>query len=658
MSPTGWILLVIVGFVTALNPVPHRTNEESLRGALNALTRKQRSLDYNSREFYNVPSFKYRGDERKFDRQQHEDNDFDEDEEELEFLPLENGQIESMGDGYRNLNEKILERALEDYVKTEAAQEEAVPSLFRERERSASIKRGIRNDQPTADDELARLFLDELEYGPYSQDENEYNTLRMLHRPQQDNQYYGNDGLISWSDLLEKKPLHERFHDESELVELPERDSDFYLMPMERRNVNARYPIGRDFRNYREMSKRFPLAVAKRSAKAVNQMKQVTDPKVAHDLGILFGTQSTTENKNHTHEHANHDHNQEENNKLHQQGKSEMTGKNQETTSVASIVNSHQKGQQENITKINQSKERPIEVKKKSVNWSDYFGIDKRKKKSTFMPKPGSQNQDDEWFLERYYKTMADNLKSENENEIDDERKDKLQQMESRLRHLKDLIIQEAKSAEGSDEEVRKQVLSRLAAAYSLDKMRKALIEFRDAVAQREGQKLIQDQTTSPPEDDASHEKVDKKRRPILGENEEGFDEGNTCPELDVIDKYCRMTGLMSHDLRNLFHDTCVSTLICRSCGGQDCLNKFAFEVEKTCETLEISQNIWSKEQCLEAARSLPINPPATLVALCHSEGKDSCLIRNYYNHNNRQRNPYSHENHRFGYDNVISLQR
>lgn len=124
-------------------------------------------------------------------------------------------------------------------------------------------------------------------------------------------------------------------------------------------------------------------------------------------MGILFGTQSTTENKNNTtHEHANHDHNLEQNSKHHQQGKSEMTGKNQETTSVASIVNSHQKGQEENITKINQSKERPIEVKKKSVNWSDYFGIDKRKKKSTFMPKPGSQNQDDEWFLERYYKVM------------------------------------------------------------------------------------------------------------------------------------------------------------------------------------------------------------------------------------------------------------
>lgn len=91
------------------------------------------------------------------------------------------------------LNTILLNKIISKIIvnKKYILQEEAVPSLFRERERSASIKRGIRNDQPTADDELARLFLDELEYGPYSQDENEYNTLRMLHRPQQDNQYYG-----------------------------------------------------------------------------------------------------------------------------------------------------------------------------------------------------------------------------------------------------------------------------------------------------------------------------------------------------------------------------------------------------------------------------------------------------------------------------------
>ena len=88
MSPTGWILFVILGIVTALNPAPHRTSEESLRGALNAVTRKQRSLDLNSREYYNdLHSFKYRGADRKLDRQR-EENDFDEDEEELEFLPL------------------------------------------------------------------------------------------------------------------------------------------------------------------------------------------------------------------------------------------------------------------------------------------------------------------------------------------------------------------------------------------------------------------------------------------------------------------------------------------------------------------------------------------------------------------------------------------
>lgn len=71
--------------------------------------------------------------------------------------------------------------------------------------------------------------------------------------------------------------LRERNRDEDD-VEMVEKDPEYYLMPLERRNVNARYPIGRDFRNYREMAKRFP--VAKRSAKAVGQTNHVTDPKV------------------------------------------------------------------------------------------------------------------------------------------------------------------------------------------------------------------------------------------------------------------------------------------------------------------------------------------------------------------------------------------
>jgi hypothetical protein len=59
------------------------------------------------------------------------------------------------------------------------------------------------------------------------------------------------------------------------------------------------------------------------------------------------------------------------------------------------------KGQKENTTKTTKSKF--VQVRKKSVDWSQYFGIDRRKKKATFVAGQGSQNQDDEWMLQRYY---------------------------------------------------------------------------------------------------------------------------------------------------------------------------------------------------------------------------------------------------------------
>ena len=91
---------------------------------------------------------------------------------------------------------------------------------------------------------------------------------------------------MSWSDFAEKKPLRERIRDDDQM-EYSDRDQvqGLYLVPLERRNVNGRYPLGRDLRSYREMSKRFP--VAKRSAKAVNKLNQATDPKVIN-ICIIF----------------------------------------------------------------------------------------------------------------------------------------------------------------------------------------------------------------------------------------------------------------------------------------------------------------------------------------------------------------------------------
>lgn len=118
---------------------------------------------------------------------------------------------------------------------------------------------------------------------------------------------------------------------------------------------------------------------------------------------------------------------------------------------------------------------------------------------------------------------MAENLKSDNEKDTN-ENKDKLQQMESRLKHIRDLLLEEASNVDGLDyEKMREKIGPRIEAAYSLEKMMYALREFRDAIAQREIQKFAQDPdslTTNPPDDD-SHEKIEEKRRQI-GANEEG----------------------------------------------------------------------------------------------------------------------------------------
>lgn len=85
-----WLLiLLIIGAATAMVPVPRQTMEESLTGALDAITRKQRSLDAASQDYYNeLRPYKYHEDDtdRKFDREQVK-REIDPDDEQIEFLP-------------------------------------------------------------------------------------------------------------------------------------------------------------------------------------------------------------------------------------------------------------------------------------------------------------------------------------------------------------------------------------------------------------------------------------------------------------------------------------------------------------------------------------------------------------------------------------------
>ncbi|XP_017760953.1 PREDICTED: uncharacterized protein LOC108551328 [Eufriesea mexicana] len=489
-----WLLVVLItGSVTALNSVPQHATEESLRSALDAITRKQRSLDTNSQDYYNdLRSYKYHGGdgERKFDRERQNERELEEEDEEIEFLPNEIGQLETVGNGFQDLNNKLLERALIDYLENIPQQEEPVTSLFRERERNSGHKRDFGSEQLNIDNkDLTKLFSEESPDGSSynlgdAEDEGYMDARQILYdryRGEQGNKIYENSGPMSWGALLNKDSMVRRQGRESEENEFSGREQDpnlLYLSMAERRNLNGGYPAGRSLRTYKNMAKRY--LIAKRSPKPVSNKNQITDPKVAQDLGALFGTE-LADNQNHTHNYKhnhNHDHDYVQNHDINHEHDYGDQHKH-DNSSEAPKVTPPPKGQKENITKLDKS--RSIEVRKKSVDWSQYFGIDRRRKKATFMAGQGTQNQDNEWMLQRYYDNLVDNLK-ENDRDYEreaNEEKDKLDQLDSKLRNLKDLIIGDIliyeNTKDGIDlQKIKDRIMARVALKCTFEKMKEA----------------------------------------------------------------------------------------------------------------------------------------------------------------------------------------
>lgn len=117
---------------------------------------------------------------------------------------------------------------------------------------------------------------------------------------------------------------------------------------------------------------------------------------------------------------------------------------------------------------------RPIIVKKKSVDWSDYFGIDKRKKKSF-----NRKRANNDWLIEQY---MNQHEMARGPTPID---------IDSKFLDMEDAILDQLIKYTGAHEGVRnpeqlrqikQKILTQLAAAYSLEKMRRALDEYRSTV--------------------------------------------------------------------------------------------------------------------------------------------------------------------------------
>ncbi|XP_071650442.1 uncharacterized protein [Temnothorax longispinosus] len=685
MASPRWILPLLILGTSAITLIPaaRQFHDELLRSPKNV--RKQRSLDMaDSPEYYNdLHSFKYHGGDtdRKFDR------DFDEDDEEIEFLPSDNGQLETVGEGLQGLNNKLLERALLDYLETLPEQEEPVQaSIFRERERSGSRKRGGASDRLNLDNEdLTRLFMEELQdgfpYGALVEVDDDYLTaLQSIYdsyRAGRGNKVYETAGPMSWGELLSKDSLRSEIKDgEIKDEEFVDRDQDqgILYLPAERRNVNGRFPIGREFGSYRKLTKRYP--VAKRSPRPTQTRSKTTDPKVAQDLGALFGTQFTnshnhTHKSDHEHEHdhdhdherkqesdqnhehkhesnQNHEHKHESNQNHDHEHEHDHEGK----TETPSKVTPSPKGQKENATKTAKSKF--LQVRKKSVDWSQYFGIDRRKKKTTFTAGQGTQNQDDEWMLQRYYENMAENLKPK---EDENERKDKLEQMDTKLKYIKDLIIDEAMRYAASEDKVdlqkvKDKLMSRMAAAYTLQKMQKALNDLRNNVAAHKQtqrtQKEAQHNSTSnfrennnPNTNSVTGSKADEKRSDINNniEESESIEEPRSCPELEAIEWRCRTVDNLAGDTARMLYVPCVKLQICKACAQNEegllpCLANYALVAGKVCDALEsrdgqsrmaAAVREGERQSCANAALLLSqLQPPGAATAQCRA--RNSCL--------------------------------
>ncbi|XP_044741752.1 uncharacterized protein LOC123302743 [Chrysoperla carnea] len=222
-----------------------------------------------------------------------------------------------------------------------------------------------------------------------------------------------------------------------------------------KRNGHLRIPYNIHSDNI-VMKKRFP--VAKRSS----NIPKKTDPKVERDLSNIFGGGSSSSTIQPVDE-----------------------SKKTKTPKKVTISNNNKKNQ-------TKTKSDNLNIKKKSIDWSNYFGIDKRKKKST------PQN---EWIIEQYKNTLKqiNHINDETTHEQKQRRDDtKLDVIKDKLRNIEDMIIDEALKYTGAHEgadidskeiqEVKDKVMSRLAAVYSLEKMRRALGEFKKSIAEQRQQ--------------------------------------------------------------------------------------------------------------------------------------------------------------------------
>ncbi|TDG50206.1 hypothetical protein AWZ03_003422 [Drosophila navojoa] len=297
---------------------------------------------------------------------------------------------------------------------------------------------------------------------------------------------------------------------------------------------------------------------------------------------------------------------------------------------------------------------------KKSIDWSQYFGLD-RKKKSEQLADVESKKRSEE----SNSSGGGGGSSSSNNEELDElEQKkkkkrdidpEKLESMDKKLQSIEDFIIDETIKYTGAHEGIKNQeeirklkehVLSRLATAYSLEKMRRALDKLRQSVdaenhllrnviepeseensldsqwPMKKRYSVKKEQAEQQAED---AQQLKKKRSGYmrypeppnaidepLGMQSTGYETlndaylgnknyvigSNQCPIIESMAERCRSVDLISGDLNQELMPLCGVHQICYLCGASQvaCDYQYLAEADTICG---------SSNECQASARSV-----------------------------------------------------
>lgn len=401
--------------------------------------------------------------------------------------------------------------------------------------------------------DLGQEFLEEMEREREEEEEDHYRqTLRRLW-----DKYQQQENSIERQLFEEQNENPDDEDKKKRSFDLDDRKKRYGYLPMyfgpspvKRRDYPLLPWLDADSRKKRFM-------VAKRSAKPMPEEANAagTSVKVSKDLQALFGAPTEDKKKkrstvvpedsthpekkevHHVHdhdeeeedeeqEHEDHDHEHEEegHDHEHEHEDSDEDIDEEEKKKKRSVLDEdkNKKKKRSATTAVKSSPEVVKEdqiipgdlsdfKKKKDVRWEKYFGYDRRKKR--------------DWTNGKYKSMIRQPLPTGEEEEKRKKKQvdpEKINSMDDKLKNIEDLIIEETVKYTGAHEgmsnpeEVQKlkdHVISRLATAYSLEKMRRALDRLHENVDSERHLMHNEIEPSDNEEDEDEDEKKKKKKR-------------------------------------------------------------------------------------------------------------------------------------------------